>query len=56
VLENGRIIEQGTHEALMSDSTKYRLMVELQTHPPAPPRQRFGTDALGPEGAMRGSH
>ncbi|MGE5608984.1 MAG: ABC transporter ATP-binding protein [Bacillota bacterium] len=36
VLEHGRIVEQGTHDELMSRSTRYRFMVELQTHP-APP-------------------
>jgi ATP-binding cassette subfamily B protein/subfamily B ATP-binding cassette protein MsbA len=38
VLENGRIIEQGRHSELMAASGRYREMVELQTHPPAPPR------------------
>jgi ATP-binding cassette subfamily B protein/subfamily B ATP-binding cassette protein MsbA len=33
VLDHGRIIEQGTHEQLMARSTRYRQMVELQTHP-----------------------
>ncbi len=36
VIEGGRIVEQGTHEELMSRSSRYRYMVELQTHPPAP--------------------
>jgi len=36
VLENGRIIEQGRHEELMAASGRYREMVDLQTHPPAP--------------------
>ena len=34
VLEHGRIIEQGCHEELMATSSRYRYMVELQTHPP----------------------
>ncbi|HEX2971727.1 MAG TPA: ABC transporter ATP-binding protein [Tepidisphaeraceae bacterium] len=34
-LEQGRIADQGTHDELMSRSTHYRYMVELQTHPPA---------------------
>ena len=37
VLEAGRIVEQGTHDELMSSSGRYRQMVELQTRPPAPP-------------------
>jgi ATP-binding cassette subfamily B protein/subfamily B ATP-binding cassette protein MsbA len=40
VLEQGRIIEQGTHDDLMSRSTRYRFMVELQTHP-LPPATRL---------------
>ena len=37
VLENGRIVEQGRHAELMAASGRYREMVDLQTHPPAPP-------------------
>ncbi len=37
VIEHGRLVEQGTHDELMSVSSRYRYMVELQTHPPAPP-------------------
>jgi ATP-binding cassette subfamily B protein/subfamily B ATP-binding cassette protein MsbA len=37
VLEHGRVVEQGRHEELMAASGRYRTMVELQTHPPAPP-------------------
>ena len=33
VLENGRIVEQGTHPDLMARSGRYRRMVELQTQP-----------------------
>jgi ATP-binding cassette subfamily B protein len=33
VLENGRIVEQGTHSDLMARSGRYRRMVELQTRP-----------------------
>jgi ATP-binding cassette, subfamily B, bacterial len=40
VLENGRIVEHGTHDELMSRSGRYRQMVDLQTRPPAPPAQR----------------
>lgn len=36
VVEQGRIIETGTHEELMGRSGRYRTMVELQTAPPAP--------------------
>jgi ATP-binding cassette, subfamily B, bacterial len=38
VLENGKIIEQGRHAELMAASGRYREMVDLQTHPPAPPK------------------
>jgi ATP-binding cassette subfamily B protein/subfamily B ATP-binding cassette protein MsbA len=37
VLEDGRIVESGTHEELMDRSGRYRQMVDLQTRPPAPP-------------------
>ncbi len=33
VLEHGRVVEQGTHEELLSRSSRYRQMVELQTQP-----------------------
>ncbi len=33
VIEHGRIVEQGTHDELMSRSGRYRYMVDLQTHP-----------------------
>ncbi len=33
VLQGGKIVEVGTHEALMSTDGRYREMVELQTHP-----------------------
>ncbi len=36
VIDDGRLVEQGTHEELLEKSGKYRHMVELQTHPPAP--------------------
>jgi ATP-binding cassette subfamily B protein/subfamily B ATP-binding cassette protein MsbA len=43
VLENGRIVEQGRHDELMSVSGRYRQMVDLQTSPPPPPRQHRET-------------
>jgi ABC-type multidrug transport system fused ATPase/permease subunit len=51
VLENGRIVEQGRHDELMSVSGRYRQMVDLQTSPPPPPRphretQREEQDAV----------
>ena len=36
VIDEGQIIETGTHEELMERSGRYRKMVELQTAPPAP--------------------
>jgi len=33
VLEHGRAIEQGTHEELLRQSSRYRQMVEMQTQP-----------------------
>jgi ABC-type transport system involved in cytochrome bd biosynthesis fused ATPase/permease subunit len=38
VLENGSVIEQGTHDELLAQSSRYRQMLELQTQPiPASP-------------------
>jgi ATP-binding cassette subfamily B protein len=34
VLENGEVIEQGTHDELIAHSGRYRQMVDLQTRPP----------------------
>jgi ABC-type transport system involved in cytochrome bd biosynthesis fused ATPase/permease subunit len=39
VVENGRIVEEGTHDDLMERSGKYRYMVDLQTRPPTPIEQ-----------------
>lgn len=36
VIEQGRIVEQGTHGELMDRSGRYRQMVDLQTRPPEP--------------------
>jgi ATP-binding cassette subfamily B protein/subfamily B ATP-binding cassette protein MsbA len=38
VLENGRIVEQGTHAQLIARSGRYRQMVDLQCAPPAKPQ------------------
>ena len=45
VIDDGRIMETGTHDDLMERSGRYQKMVELQTAPPAPlkkgaPRER----------------
>jgi len=50
VLENGRIVEQGRHAELMAASGRYREMVDLQTHPPAPP-----TSATAAKNSARGA-
>jgi len=50
VLEDGEIIEQGTHDELMASSSRYEQMVLLQTAPP--PRSQNGEstpDAAGSE-------
>ena len=44
VLENGRIVEQGRHEELMSVSGRYRSMVDLQTSPPPQPKPKRATE------------
>jgi ATP-binding cassette subfamily B protein/subfamily B ATP-binding cassette protein MsbA len=44
VLENGRIVEQGRHEELMSVSGRYRSMVDLQTSPPPQPKPKRETE------------
>lgn len=36
VIEGGRIVEEGTHDALMATSGRYRYMVDLQTRPVEP--------------------
>ncbi len=36
VIEHGRVVEQGTHDELMSRSGRYQQMVDLQTRPPEP--------------------
>ena len=33
VLDHGRVVEQGTHDDLMSRSGRYRQMLEMQTQP-----------------------
>ena len=38
VLENGRIVEQGTHDELMQRSGRYRRMVTIQTEPARTPK------------------
>ncbi|HEX8521771.1 MAG TPA: ABC transporter ATP-binding protein [Tepidisphaeraceae bacterium] len=45
VLEDGRIVEQGTHHELMATSGRYRQMVDLQTRPPAPPPRNPAPDS-----------
>ena len=36
VVEGGTIVEHGSHDELLSGSSRYRQMVELQTRPPEP--------------------
>ena len=48
VIDDGRLVETGTHEELMQDSTKYRHMVELQTRPVEP----LGADVEEDEAAL----
>ena len=45
VIDKGRIVEQGTHEELMSRSGRYQQMVELQTRPPAEKEAEVHGDA-----------
>jgi ATP-binding cassette, subfamily B, bacterial len=47
VLEHGRIVEQGRHEELLEHSTRYRRMLELQTHPAPTPVHRAGPEPAG---------
>lgn len=42
VLEEGRIVERGSHDQLMAQSGHYRKMVELQTEPPLPKVEALG--------------
>lgn len=54
VIEQGEVVEEGSHDELMSRSGRYRQMVDLQTRPPEPPAQR-GKPANGqpvPQPAM----
>ncbi|MFI5379053.1 MAG: ABC transporter ATP-binding protein [Tepidisphaerales bacterium] len=52
VIEHGRIVEQGTHDELMSVSSRYRYMVELQTHPPSPAQAAVARVAEQPVDAI----
>ena len=42
VLENGEVIEEGTHDELIAHSGRYRQMVDLQTRPPEPVKKANG--------------
>jgi len=43
VIEDGEIVEQGTHDVLMAQSGIYRHMVDLQTSPPLDPAEELGS-------------
>ncbi len=56
VLEKGRIVEQGRHDELMAASGRYREMVDLQTHPPAPPSPTTGGKGTAGRGAREDAY
>jgi ATP-binding cassette subfamily B protein/subfamily B ATP-binding cassette protein MsbA len=47
VIEQGQIVEQGTHDELMARSGRYQQMVDLQTRPPDPATPQRGKTANG---------
>ena len=49
VLEDGRIVETGTHDELMSRSGRYRRMVQIQTEPAKPIRLNGQAAATAPD-------
>ena len=44
VIDDGRVVEEGTHDDLMAQSARYRRMVELQTQPVGTEEQRSTSD------------
>ena len=51
VIEQGRIVEEGTHDELMARSGRYQQMVDLQTRPPEPVKKQ-SAPAAAPEWAI----
>jgi ATP-binding cassette subfamily B protein/subfamily B ATP-binding cassette protein MsbA len=50
VIEQGQVVEEGTHEELMARSGRYQQMVDLQTRPPEPINPHRGKGTNGEAG------
>ncbi len=46
VVDQGRIVETGSHDELMERSGRYRTMVELQTNPAAAPKEDLAAEEV----------
>jgi ATP-binding cassette, subfamily B, bacterial len=55
VLEDGQIVETGTHDELMARSGRYRRMVQIQTEPARPPKYNGQVAATAPNRTAVGS-